>query len=81
MEKILLSVCSNHIKGYGYASDLIGETVWYGLDKEIVTQYIADGYTLREEFIQNSSLPCHIPFHGDSLLKIPRGTLLVWAEK
>lgn len=76
---ILLTTHKNHIKGYGFTTDLFGETI-FGIPKHEVEKYLCLGYKLVAEFIEDESLPKYEVINANvPYVAIPRGQLKVWA--
>ncbi len=74
--KLLVKRHEGHIKDYGFISDLMGETRYYGLSHEFVDLMYEQGHTISHEFIPNPDIPPHTVFDRD----IPKGTLSVYVE-
>lgn len=73
----LIAEHKEHIKGYGFISDLLGKTI-YGIDKSIVNKY--DEF--KEEFIEDTSLPKHVvDIIGVPHNEIPCGTLKIYGRR
>jgi hypothetical protein len=60
----------DHIKGYGFLGDLLGETVMYGLSQEVVDKY-------EKVFCEFEEDPNIKPYRVDSLI-IPKGKLKIY---
>ena len=76
---ILLTTHKNHILGYGFISDALGETI-LGVPRSQAEKYLSQGYQLISEFVEDPDIPKHevihreVPYHA-----IPKGELNVWA--
>lgn len=69
---------ANYIEGYGFISDLVGETI-LGVPKAQVENCLAQGYQLKSEFIEDASIPQHeVKHHEVPYMTILKGTLKVW---
>lgn len=75
-DKILIKTFEEHIKGYGFLSDLHGET-HHGIPLEEAEKY----ETIWEEFVEDLELE---PYQVDTLelpkIRIPRGTLYIYGK-
>ena len=69
---MLIKEFPDHIKGYGFISDLMGET-YCGLSKDIARQY----NNIYTEFIEDTTLEPYVIEE----LNIPHGTLRVFGDK
>ncbi len=79
MDKILLKAHENHIKNYGFISDLMGITS-YGIEKERIKSLLSEGYQIVSEFVEDKTLPKYQVINLDvPYLEIPRGVLYIWA--
>lgn len=76
VDKHLIKTHENHIKGYGFLSDL-GGTTRYGIPIETYNVLHNDGWAFTEEFVEDPTLPKHIVDN----LEIPRGTLKIFIKK
>jgi hypothetical protein len=74
--KNLIAEYPEHIKGYGFLSDLMGGTYRYGLQKDVYDMYDK----VWCEFEEDSDLNPYEP-QGVPTKSIPRGTLKVFGEK
>jgi hypothetical protein len=75
--RIVLAVYSDHIQGYGFLSDLLGNTDYMGVSRSITKRLEIQGYQLESQFIINPIIPCYEVENK----KIPCGTLVVTAVK
>jgi hypothetical protein len=78
--KLLIKEHENHIKGYGFTSDLLGSTI-YGIDKEIIYLLRDQGAIFTEEFEEDFNKPKY-EFRSPDCppCDIPVGRLKIYAE-
>ncbi len=78
--KILIKEHKNHIKGYGFISDLDDKTR-YGVDIDLISLLEKQGAIFSVRFVEDPSLPKYEFRHPDCPpCDIPYGTLTVYAE-
>ena len=82
MNKVLVKIHNDHIKGYGFISDMSLQTRYGVTDDELKEKLgsIEPEYELNfeEVFIPNGEMYC---CEGDYPLNIPKGNLEVWVSK